>query len=196
MTGLGARLVDLAVMSFRDPRAGFRAVQAEAIPLAARSGGLLLVAVLSTLLIQPSLALMPPQPDDPVGQLLMSSPLRLAVLQWLVLAVSVVLVHRVGRAAGGQGSFEDALLLVVWLQVLMLGLQLGQLAIQLLLPPFAGLAGLASLVALLWLSSNFIAELHGFSSAARVLAGILLTAFCMAFIVALGLAILLNAPEY
>lgn len=193
MNGLGARLFDLAALSLRDPRAGFRALQAERVPMPARSGGLLLVAVLSTLLIQPSLALMPPPPEDVAGQLLRSSPLQLALLQWLVLAVSVVLVHRVGVARGGHGSFEDALLLVVWLQVLMLGFQIAQLVIQVVLPPFAGLAGLASLVALLWLSSNFIAELHGFSSAARVLAGLLLVVFVLAFIVAISLTIVLNS---
>jgi Yip1 domain len=195
MTGLGARLVALAVLSFQDPRAGFRALMAEAVPLSARSAGLLLVAVLSTILLQPSLALMPPRPDDLLGQFMAASPLRLAILQWLILGFSVVLVHRVGVACGGKGRFEDALLLVVWLQVLLVGLQVLQVVLLVVFPPLAGLVGLASLVVLLWLSSHFIAELHGFSSAPRVLAGILLTAFLTAFIVAISLTILLKAME-
>jgi hypothetical protein len=195
MTGLGSRLVALAVLSIQDPRAGFRALLAEAVPLAARSAGLVLVAVISAILVQPGLALMPPQPDDMLGQFLAGSPLRLAILQWLILGLSALLIHHVGVAFGGKGRFEDALLLVVWLQLLMLGLQIAQLVLLVISPPLAGLVGLASFVALLWLSSHFIAELHGFSSASRVLAGVLLTVFLTAFIITISLTIVLNNLE-
>jgi hypothetical protein len=38
---------------------------------------------------------------------------------------------------GGRGTFEDALLLVGWLQVIMLGLQALQLVALVILPPLA-----------------------------------------------------------
>jgi hypothetical protein len=108
---------------------------------------------------------------------MMASPFRTAIVQWLFLALSVLLIHRVGRAFGGRGSFEDALLVVVWLQLVMLAVQVVQLVALALAPPLAGIIGLASIVLFFWLMSGFIAELHGFASRQKVLVGMLLVIF-------------------
>lgn len=193
MTGLPARIRDLALLSLRDPRAATRALLAQNVPLAARSAGLLLMAVLSTLMLQAGFVVAPPA-GDPVAGFLSQSPLQTAVVQWLVLILSSGLIYRVGRAFGGQGSLADALLIVVWLQLLMLGVQVLQLVAFIVMPPLGGLIGLVGFGLFLWLSTNFIAELHGFRSLAKVFAGMFLTAFAMAMLAAMLLGLILG-PE-
>jgi hypothetical protein len=192
MTGLPARIAALAQLSLQDPRAAARVLFAEDVPMAARTGGLLLMAVLSTLLLQPGFALLPP--EDAVGGFLAQSPLQLAVLQWVALMLSGFLIFRVGRAFGGQGSLADAILIVVWVQLILLGVQIVQILALILVPPLAGLIGLAGFVLSLWLMTHFIAELHGFRSLGRVFTGMVLTFFAAAFVIAAVVAMFLG-PE-
>ena len=51
-----------------------------------------------------------------------------------------------------------------------------------MLPPLAGLLEIASVVIFLWLLTNFVAELHGFQSVWKVLAGVLLTFVVMVIV--------------
>jgi hypothetical protein len=189
---LPARIAALARLSLQNPRAAARALFAEDIPFAARSAGLTLIAVLSAILLFPSFALLPP--EDFLSRFLAQSPVQTALIQWLALLISVFLIWRVGRAFGGQGSLADAMLVVVWLQLLMLGVQVVQLLALILVPPLAGLIGLVGFVGFTWLLVNFIAELHGFRSLGLVFAGIILTFLAAAFVVAILLGLLLG-PE-
>jgi hypothetical protein len=77
---------------------------AEGVPMRARTAGLLLVAVVSALLASVQLGTSP-QALDPFSAFMLASPFRAAVVQWLFLALTVVLIHRVGKAFGGRGSF-------------------------------------------------------------------------------------------
>ena len=106
----------------------------------------------------------------------------------------MVLIHRVGKAFGGRGSFPDALLIVVWLQLLTLALQLLQLVASLVAPPLVGVIGLGGFVLFLWLMTAFIAELHGFASRGLVFLGMILTAIAAGFVLGIVL-ILLFGPE-
>jgi hypothetical protein len=192
MTGLPARMAVLARLSLKNPRAAARALLAEDVPLAARSAGLTLIAVLSAILLFPSFALLPP--EDFVSSFLAQSPVRAAVVQWLALLISVFLIYRVGRAFGGRGGLADAMLVVVWLQLLMLGVQVAQLLALILIPPLAGLIGLVGFIGFTWLTVNFIAELHGFRSLGLVFAGMIVAFIAAAFVLAILLGLLLG-PE-
>ena len=75
--------------------------------------------------------------------------------------------------AGGRGSLANALLLVAWFQVILLVVVLALTALGLILPPAAGLLALALPVLVGWMLTQFVMELHGFTSAWRVLFGIL-----------------------
>lgn len=187
------RMISLTKLTLQDPRAATRALLAEGVPLRARSLGLLLVAVISALLASLQVGLNP-QDLDPLSAFMLASPFRAAAVQWGFLALSVVLMHRVGRAFGGTGSFPDALLIVVWLQCLTLLLQVLQLVATVLMPPLAGIIGLGGFALFLWLMANFIAELHGFRSRAMVFAGMVVTAIAAGLV--LGMAVILLAgPE-
>jgi hypothetical protein len=189
MTGLLPRMAALARLSVQNPRAAARVLLAEGVPLAARSAGLTLIAVVSAILLYPSFVLMPP--EDIVSAFFAQSPLQTAVVQWLALLLSVVLIASVGRAFGGRGSLADAMLVVVWLQ---LGVQVAQLLALVVLPPLAGLIGLIGFVGFVWLMVNFIAELHGFRSLGLVFGGIIVTFIAAAFVLAILLALTIG-PE-
>jgi Yip1 domain len=190
---LGARLAGLMQLTLQDPTRAARELLAEGVPLAARTAGLLLVAVLSALLVSLQIG-DGTQAPDPITAFMLGSPFRTAVLQWGFLALSVVLIHRVGRAFGGRGSLPDALLIVVWLQALMLGFQLVQLVVSPILPDLAGLIGLVSFVIYFWLLAHFIAELHGFASRKLVFVGMVATGLAAGFALAV-LFILILGPE-
>lgn len=190
---LSDRMIALAKLTLREPRAAARALLAEGVPIPARTAGLLLVAVVSAVLSSLQIRLSP-QALDPVSAMILASPFRAAVVQWAFLALSVVLIHRVGRASGGIGAFADALLIVVWLQCLTLVLQVLQLVATGLAPSLAGIIGLVGFVLFLWLMTNFIAELHGFRSLGLVFAGMALTAVATGLVVGLVVVVLLG-PE-
>ncbi len=193
MTALFDQILGLARQSLEDPRAGARSLLALGVPLPARTAGLLLMAVSSALLMHLGFLLMPAT-DDPTAQFMMQSPLRTAVIQWLVLVVSVFLIYRIGQALGGKGSLSDTLLVVVWLQVIMLGVQLVQLLSLIIAPPLAGMVNLAGLALFFWLISSFIAVLHGFASRWRVLAGIVGASFAVAVVLVMVLSLIFG-PE-
>ena len=190
---LSHRIGALAQLTLQDPRQATRMLIAEGVPIRARSAGLLLVAVVSALLASLQVGASPQQ-LDPFSAFMLASPFRTALFQWLFLALSVVLIHRVGRAFGGKGSFPDALLVVVWLQLLTLAIQVLQLAATLVAPPLAGIIGLGGFVLFLWLMTAFIAELHGFRSRGRVFLGLVLTGLGTGFVLGIAIVLILG-PE-
>lgn len=191
MTGLGDQILGLARLTLEDPRAGARRLLSLGVPLPARTAGLLLMAVASALLLHLGFLILPPA-NEPTVVFLQQSPIRSAVVQWLVLVVSVFLIHRIGRAWGGTGSLPDALLIVVWLQVIMLGVQVLQLVVLLIAPPVAGVVSLGGLVLFFWLATSFIAELHGFASRWAVLAGIFAATMAVALILVMLLTLFVD----
>jgi hypothetical protein len=187
------RMIALAKLTLQDPRQATRALLAEGVPIPARTAGLMLVAVVSALLASLQVQLSP-QDLDPLSALMLASPFRAAVVQWGFLALSVVLIHRVGRAFGGVGTFPDALLIVVWLQCLTLILQLLQLVTGIIAPPLGGIIGLGGLALFLWLMTHFITELHGFRSRGLVFVGMALTAIATGLVIGTALVLLIG-PE-
>ncbi len=193
MTGLMDQILHLARLSVQAPRAGARTLLSLGVPLPARTAGLLLVAVGSAILMHLGFLLLP-LTTDPLTQFMLQSPIRTAAIQWLILAASVLLIHRIGQAWGGRGSLSDTLLVVVWLQVIMLAVQLAQLLVLVIAAPLAGIVNLAGLVLFFWLITGFIAELHGFARAWAVLAGLIIASFGVALVIAVGL-MLIYGPE-
>lgn len=154
---------------------------------------LLLMAVASTLLTHISFAMMPADAQAFWGAA-MGSPVRTAILQWVVLLISVHAIHKIGRWRGGKGDLDGAVILVAWLQFILLCVQIAQLVAQALVPPLADLLGMVGLILFLWLLTNFVAELHGFKSLALTFFGILGTIIVASIALAFVLALLIGAP--
>ena len=102
--------------------------------------------------------------------------------------------HRGQRLVGprdrGTGSFEEALLLITWMQFIFVVLQVVQSLAFIFFPVVAGLIGIVALGLFFWLLTNFIAVLHGFSSLGLVLVGIIGSAIGIVMGLSLVLAIL------
>ncbi|MDZ4095892.1 MAG: YIP1 family protein [Paracoccaceae bacterium] len=180
-------LLDLARFTVRRPREGAAKVLSLDLPIGARWGALGLMAVISALLVHFSFNMQSADIKEYFEQV-MGRPIGTALLQGVVLVISVFLIHFGGRLVGGRGRFEDAVVLVAWLQFILLCLQVVQLAVQMLAPPVADLIGLGGLGLFLWLLTNFVAELHGFSSLLRVFGGIVITFVVMVMVLSLVLA--------
>lgn len=188
---LAGRITTLAELTLREPRQAVPVLLAERVPLQARGLGLVLVSVLAAVLASIQIGA---APVDPLVAALTASPLRAAVLQGISLGLSVLMIHGIGRAFGGQGSLPDALLIVVWLQFVMLAPQVLQLAAELLSPALAGIVALLSVTLFLWLITSFIASLHGFRSLGLVFMGVIGSALAMGFVIAIALVLFLG-PE-
>ena len=172
-------LLTLARFTLQSPREGAALVMRADVPMPARWVALVLMAVMSSVLAHLSFGMMPPEAQAQMGTA-MSSPFRTALFQLALMLASVHAVYWVGRWRGGTGSFADALILMVWLQFILLMLQVLQIMVQLVLPPAADLIGLLSVGIFLWLLSSFIAELHKFSSVGKTFLGVI------GFMLALG----------
>ena len=178
-------LIAMAWRTVKNPREGATELLSLGIPREALWPALVLVVVLSILLAQMTSLLVTGgmgMAGMPVG------PAATGFIQLLLLVVMVFSIFWIGRSMGGTGSFEETILLVAWLQFVMVCLQVVQAVALLILPPVAGLIGIAGLVLFLWLLTNFVAVLHGFSSLIQVFLMILVSAFGIAF----GLSIILT----
>ncbi|RUS64980.1 YIP1 family protein [Pseudorhodobacter sp. E13] len=178
--------------TIRAPRDGAQAIMRIGFSPAIGWMALLLMAVASTLLTHLSFAMMPAEAQD-VWAAAMTSPVRTAIMQWVVLLISVHAIHKVGRWRGGKGSLDQTVLLVAWLQFILLCVQIVQLVVQTLVPPMSDLVGLLGLVLFFWLLTNFVATLHGFQSLALTFVGILITLFAAATILAFIFALIFGA---
>lgn len=177
-------LLSLARFTVQNPREGARMVMGANLPMAARWVALALMAVTSAILAHLAFALMPAEARLAMDGA-MSSPLTSAVMQGGLMLIAVFVMHAVGRWRGGTGRFEDALILMIWLQFILLILQVVQIVTQVLLPPASVLVGYVSVGIFLWLLSNFVAELHGFSSVLMTFFGVLVTLLVIGFALAL-----------
>ena len=176
-TSLGA-LMGLLRETFADPRATARRLTELRLPMQAR-WIVFALAILATVVLLQGLGLIT------TGAAAMPSPVLFTVILGFANLVGVVAIHQIGRLLGGHGSFEDALLLVAWLQSIQVLLVLAQSLAFLILPPLGGIIQIAGLVVLMWLLTNFVAELHGFRS--------LWAVFGMIVVISLGLSFLLLA---
>jgi hypothetical protein len=122
----------------------------------------------------------------PAGEMTLS-PFAHAAVLLASLALSAGALQVGGRMLGGKGRFEEALLLVVWLEVVSIAVQAITLVAALILPPLAGLLGLLGVAILLWCLVHFNRALHGFAGLGRTIAALLLGAV----VVVLGLSALL-----
>jgi hypothetical protein len=108
------------------------------------------------------------------------------LLASLVLSASAIQVG--GRLLGGQGRLPEALLLVVWLEVLAIAIQLVLVILGVLLPPVAGVLGIAGLAVLVWCLVHFTRALHGFRGLGRTFMSLLVGAL----VIGVALAIVLG----
>ncbi len=175
-----ADLTLLLQQSLQSPRAAARRLLDWQFPASTAVLAIALMAVISAGLSGISMLVAPEQIDPNILKMF-QNPLQVAVLQGVVMVVMAMLVQGVGRMFGGRGRLTDALVLIAWTEALLSVLQLAQIVLVVLSPSLAAALGLFGLVLFLWVLASFIAELHGFASAGKVLFGLIATVFVVAF---------------
>lgn len=138
---------------------------------------LMLMVVVSVLAIEVSAMISPPVGDGSAETqailALLDRPAILVLAEGSALVLMVFAVHWVGRMFGGQGRFEQAILVVAWLQAIMLLAQVAQIVLVAVAPVLAGLVFIAVVGLYFWLLTMFVSEIHGFENPLAVLAGII-----------------------
>ena len=180
-------LLDQVLMTIRTPRDGARWVKSITMSRQSRWEALALFMVVGVVFNQITGFLM--FGDFRIIMMgLTLNPITYAMIQMAVLVIMVFAVFWIGRAMGGTGGFGDAILLIAWLQAIMTLLQVAQTIAILLIPALGVIIAVASFMLFFWLLSNFIAELHGFTSIPKVLGMILISMIGLTF----GMTILLS----
>ena len=183
-------VLSFAVYTLRNPRGAAQELLRMGLPAQAAWAALALVCVLSTVLVHLSVGLLPVQ-DQAELAVSLGNPLGTLVMSGSALLILVFAVHLIGRAFGGGGTLDGAVLLVAWLQAIFLMLQLVQILFMIILPLVADVIGTFGLALFLWLLAPFVTVLHGFQSVWKVLFGIVGSAFAIAL--ALSILIVLVA---
>jgi hypothetical protein len=132
---------------------------------------------------------------DPMTAALVRDPLLGAAIQLGIMAVIVGMTVRIGRAFGGTGTTWDALRLIVWLDTMLVLLQVVQLVALMVLPPLAAVLAIVTLFWMLWAFANFVTELHGFVNPMLVLGASILAMVVLFFGIAMLLAMLGYSPQ-
>lgn len=150
---------------------------------------LALVAVVSTLLSQVGVLLSGASGDALMGPF-GGAPITMAAIQAMFMLLMVFAVYQIGQWCGGTGTFDETLAIVIWLQVILVALQLLQFVLLLITPAVAMLVGFAAIALFFYLLCQFIVVLHDFRSAGMVFVGVILSMFGLMFVMGLLMAML------
>lgn len=186
----------LVRQTMRNPDGAARWLIAQGWPMQVRWMALVLAVSVSGVMAYLSTLLFPmPEGEGAPVFMIGQQPLVLAGLQLGAIVIGAGLMTGVGRIFGGQGRFEDALILTVWIEVMLLIVQLGQIVLLLVLPPLAGILGIMAIALFLWLTVQFTKALHGFTSGPKVLLVMFGTLLVMGFVLSFFMAALGLMPE-
>ena len=183
---------ELIRQTLSEPRRAANRILEMDLPASALWQSLVLVVILSVLAAKVTALITGVEPATGAEMLMAgftANPLMLGFVQGALLVVVVFSVHWIGRSMGGLGTFEGALALVTWLQFLLVCLQVAQGLAALILPPLAGLIGLAGIVIFFWLLTQFVCQLHGFRNPGMVFVMILISMLGVVFAMSMLLAV-------
>ena len=181
-------LLGMALQSIPEPTKVARDVLSLHFPRPALWQAFALFAVLSTGLGVAATILFPP--DAAFEGTLFADPLRLGIVEAASLVLTVFAIFWMGRAFGGTGSFEQALLTVIWMQYVAVMLQLVIIVLAVFAPSLAVIVNFFSIGVSFWILTHFVKEMHGFRSAGLVFAMIVVTIMGAILVVGILLAII------
>jgi hypothetical protein len=164
-------LLDLARLTLRDPASAGQRIMALKLSRDVLWTGLALVAAANTIILSISAMILPPSGLPAF----FNSPLAMFVILAGVLVVTVHGIYWTGQALGGQGDLGDLLAMLVWLQVLRVGVQLVVTLLIFAAPTLSLMVSLIAAVWALWILLHFIAAAFRFPSLGKA-AGVLLVA--------------------
>ena len=191
-----AILVRHAVETLQAPREKARWVMSyRRLPRSVRWQALVLNTVISILLQWLSFYLSGDSAAAPPGtvpalisDLVLYNPIWVGVIQLGFAVGTVYALYVGGRAFGGHGDLDSAILLMAWMVFVLNLMNMLQIMVFMVFPFLAGLIGLAAFALIFILLTCFCAELHGFQSLFMTFIGIVFTIFALMFSFSLLLA--------
>lgn len=181
-------LFGMALQTVPEPREVARDLFALAYPRAVLWQVLALILVVSGFMGVISSILYPVDPE--IMGPLFASPLLLALAEGSISVLTVFAIYWVGRMAGGTGQFKDAIITVIWLQFVLLVVEIGVLFFGVFAPTMAILLWMMGGAMGFWILTHFIAEMHEFQSPGMVFLGIVLTIFAAVVVMSVALAVI------
>lgn len=185
---------DLVVLTLREPGRAVDVMRGMALPMAPRWMVMVLAVCLSTLLAGMARVMFPLPADDPLSQLF-ASPATLAMVQFGALVISAAAVSAIGRAFGGHGTFPDALLLIAWVELILVGLQAMQLVLMAIVPATGSLMSMVAFALSIYLTVALTKALHGFQSTPKVALAFIGSIFVLGFVLSIIAAAFGILPE-
>jgi hypothetical protein len=180
-------LFGMVLQTVPQPRKIAREIQNLAYPRRVLWQVLLLLLVAATFLGVISSILFPADPET--FGVVLTSPVLTGIAQGIVAVLSVYAIYWIGRAMGGVGSFDQALLTVIWLQFVLLIVELGVVFLGVFAPGLALMLWVMGMVLTFWILSHFIAEMHAFRSAGAVFVSIFMLMLILAIAMSLVIAV-------
>lgn len=175
----------LTATTLRNPALAARQLMALNLPRNHLWAALVLMAALQALTFGISDLLIPTTAPIPI---VFESPLVFFAMAVVALVLTVFSLQFAGRMLGGEGTLEDILVVIVWMQVLRVAVQVLALVLTLTLPGLALLLVFVATVLGLYILLHFVNEAHRLHSLGRS-AGVLVSA--LIFMV-LGLSLFLS----
>ena len=179
-------VLPLARMTLTDPRGAARALLSSGFPREHYWTVFLLVISLGGAVIAAGNVLAPPEENEPYMTGLMAAALIGASI-FLCTGVMIL----AGRLFGSRSDPADAMLLVLWLELVSVGVQVLLLIVGFLIPGAATALSLIYLFLFVWVLSAFTAELHQLDGVVRGFIGVAAASLGLAFAIALLQAILI-----
>ena len=180
------RVLPLARLTVTDPRAAARALLSSDFPREHHWTLFLLVISLGGVMFAAANVVAPPAEGEPHISGLMAAALFGASI---LLGTGVMTLA--GRVYGSRVDPADAMLLVLWLELLSVAAQSALLIAGFLLPGAAAALSFVYVFVAVWILSAFTAELHQLDSVVRGFVGFAAASLGLAFAIALVQAILI-----
>lgn len=159
-------LREMVIGSLRAPQAVARRLLALDLPMQARLMALVAVVALSAAFGTAAEMLFAYVTKVDLGA--PTPPLPMALLQGGLILYGAWAMTFFGNRMGGNGRFADALVLVIWIEVMLLVGQMLQILLMVFFPIISVIGSIALIALLFWLLTQFTAALHGFDNLARV----------------------------
>ncbi|TMV08528.1 YIP1 family protein [Ruegeria sediminis] len=182
---------DLAVTTIKDPAQAARRLMALGLGREVLWLGLALAVVLNTLLQAASNLLLPVIGVETQG--IVPSLIAYSAIVGGGLIVTILAFYHVGRALGGTGSFNDVMILMVWMQFLKVAVQAAGLILVLTIPILSALLAFAAFLIGIYISVHFIDQAHRLNSLSRA-AGVLIASVLAIAVVSFILLSLVGGP--
>ncbi len=183
-------LLGMVLQSVPEPRVVARDLFAQGWSRAALWQTLALLLVLTTMVRVLVVALFPDPPEGMEVGPLLSNPILTSMVAALLVVSIVYGLFFLGRAFGGTGTLNQALITIVWLVFVNLVINIALLLLSLFAPLMGLLLLLFAVFVNFWILTFFATEMHGFQSPGMVLAVIVVGLISLLFAFSLVLAIL------